>query len=312
MPGPCVAVLDIGSNSIKILVAARANDGWIAPLFSKTIEARISAGISAAEPRLSEDGMQRGLAAIQDLLVAATPQAPSRVLLVATSAVRDAANGPEFRERVRAATGCEIRILTGEEEANGIGRGLTCDPALADLQNFYVFDLGGGSLECLAFKARQVQQAISLQLGAVRLTERFAKDTTTPFSAKSATRVMAHTRTEIAVSGFRFDLVDPTAVITGGTVSTVRSILGARSGQKAEQTSPRISIAQLRDILETVGAMPLDQRKQVPGLPPERADIFPTALATIIAVAETGNLTGFRHSFYNLRYGLAAELLASL
>jgi exopolyphosphatase/guanosine-5'-triphosphate,3'-diphosphate pyrophosphatase len=312
MPGPSVAVLDIGSNSIKILVAARSNDGWIDSLLSKTVEARISAGISAAEPRLGEEGMTRGIAAIQELLAAATPFSPVRMRMVATSAVRDASNGAEFRARVRAATGLEIQILTGEEEANGIGRGLTCDPALADLQNFYVFDLGGGSLECLSFKARQVQQAISLQLGAVRLTERFAKDTTAPFSAKSATRVMAHTRTEIALSGFRFDLVDAAAVITGGTVSTVRSIIGARTGQKAEQTSPRISLAQLRDMLDTFGAMPLEDRKKVPGLPAARADIFPTALATIIAVAETGNLTGFRHSFYNLRYGLAADLLASL
>ncbi len=312
MPGPSVAVLDIGSNSIKILVAARSDDGWIASLFSHTIEARISAGISEAEPRLTEESMARGLAAIQELLAAATPYSPVRVMLVATSAVRDAANGAEFRERVRQATGFEIRILTGEEEANGIGRGLTCDPALADLQNFYVFDLGGGSLECLSFNARRVQQAISLQLGAVRLTERFAKDTATPFSAKSSTRVMAHTRTEMAVSGFRFDLVDPTAVVTGGTVSTVRSIVGARTGQKAEQTSPRISVGQLREMLETFGAMPLEQRKLVPGLPAARADIFPTALATVIAIAEVGNISGFRHSFYNLRYGLAAELLGSL
>jgi exopolyphosphatase/guanosine-5'-triphosphate,3'-diphosphate pyrophosphatase len=256
--------------------------------------------------------MARGLAAVQDLLAAAASYSPVSATLVATSAVRDAANGAEFRERVRQATGFEIRILTGAEEANGIGRGLTCDPALADLQNFYVFDLGGGSLECLSFSARQVQQAISLPLGCVRLTERFAKDTSTPFSAKSATRVMGHTRAEMAASGFRFDLTDAGAVVTGGTAYTVRAILGARSGQNAEQTSPRISIAQLRELLETIGSLPLEPRKQIPGLPAARADIFPTALATIIAVAEVGNLSGFRHSFYNLRYGLAAELLSSL
>ncbi len=64
---------------------------------------------------------------------------------------------PGIRERVRAATGHNIRILTGDEEANLIGRGLTCDPALTTLRDFYVFDLGGGSLECLAPRDRQVQ-----------------------------------------------------------------------------------------------------------------------------------------------------------
>src|SRR5262245_15760732 len=129
-----VAVIDIGSNSIKILVARRAADGRIEPLKIRTIDARISAGISQANPRLSEDGMARGLAAIQELLAEAAPFQPARITLVATSAVRDAANGPAFREQVRAVTGQTIRILSGDEEANLIGRGLTADPALAGLR----------------------------------------------------------------------------------------------------------------------------------------------------------------------------------
>jgi exopolyphosphatase/guanosine-5'-triphosphate,3'-diphosphate pyrophosphatase len=169
---PSVAIIDIGSNSIKVLVAARDAAGIVQALKSQTVEARISAGISQAEPRLSEDGMARGLAAIQDLLATAAPFSPAKTILVATSAVRDAVNGPDFRARVQAATGHEIRILTGDEEANGIGRGLTSDPALVDLQDFYVFDLGGGSLECLLFRERAITQAVSLQLGCVRLTER--------------------------------------------------------------------------------------------------------------------------------------------
>ncbi len=143
---PAVAVIDIGSNSIKVLVAARNETGVVTALKSKTIDARISAGISKAKPELSEEGMARGLAAIQELLTDAAPFSPVRTVLVATSAVRDAGNGDHFRARVRAATGHDIRILTGDEEANLIGRGLTCDPALADLKDFYVFDLGGGSL----------------------------------------------------------------------------------------------------------------------------------------------------------------------
>lgn len=308
MPSQSVAVLDIGSNSIKVLVAARAPDGGLEIILHKSLDARISAGISAAEPRLSEEGMTRGVAAVQELLALAAPHAPARTQLVATSAVRDAANGAEFCERVRAATGHEIRILTGREEANGIGRGLTADPALSDLRDFYVFDLGGGSLECLEFRDRQIQQELSLQLGCVRLTEKFVRDPNAPFSNDSRALITAHVAATLRASSFRLGATRA-AVGTGGTVATVRAILGARQGLEAEQTEARVTTAELVTLLDFLAPMPLEERKRVEGLPPARADVFPTALATIIALADVGGLTEFHHSFYNLRYGLAAELL---
>jgi exopolyphosphatase / guanosine-5'-triphosphate,3'-diphosphate pyrophosphatase len=310
MPSP-VAVIDIGSNSIKVLVARRAADGRIEALKIRTVDARISAGISRTNPTLTDEGMARGLAAIQSLLLDAAPFQPGRITLVATSAVRDAANGALFREQVRAATGHAIRILTGEEEANLIGRGLTVDPALAALRDFYVFDLGGGSLECLAFRERRIEQAVSLQLGCVRLTEKFVIDPSAPFTDLARLAIEGHTRATLAAAGFRFSLPhSAVAVGTGGTVTTVRAIYGARLGKSAEQTDATVSTAQLRELLGVLGAMPLAARQEIPGLPAARADVFPTALATLLAVADAGAFTGFRNSFYNLRYGLAAELLA--
>ena len=308
-----VAVIDIGSNSIKILVATRNADGSVQAQKFRTIDARISTGISHAAPRLSDEGMTHGLDAIRALLADAAPFAPARTVLVATSAVRDASNGPEFRERVRAATGQSIRILSGGEEASLIGRGLTCDPALAALRNFYVFDLGGGSLECLAFLDRQVTQAVSLQLGCVRLTEKYVPDPAAPFTAELAQRIAAHCAETLAGSGFAFNLPPgTTAVGTGGTVTTARAILAAQRGVSLEATPPDVVVSALRTQLREIGALPLDARRQVPGLPSARADVFPTALATLIAVADRGRFTSFRHSLFNLRFGLAAEALAAM
>jgi exopolyphosphatase / guanosine-5'-triphosphate,3'-diphosphate pyrophosphatase len=305
-----VAVIDIGSNSIKVLVALRSAAGDIVPLKIRTIDARISAGISKTNPRLSDEGMQRGLEAIRALLSDAEAFSPTRTILVATSAVRDAENGEEFRARVRAATGHDIRILSGDEEANLIGRGLTADPTLRDLQDFYVFDLGGGSLECLAFRARQIEQAASLQLGCVRLMERFVADPRQPLPMQSAKAIVAHTREELIRAGFRFALPPTaTAVGTGGTVTTTRAILGAREGKPFERTNATVTVAQMRELLAWLGALPLSDRKLVPGLPPGRADVFPTALATLVAVAALGGISAYRNSVYNLRYGLADEAL---
>ncbi|HEX3730495.1 MAG TPA: phosphatase [Opitutaceae bacterium] len=308
-PAP-VAIIDIGSNSIKLLVAGAGPEGRPVALRTKTLDARISAGISAERPALAEEGMTRGLAAVQDLLAEAASEQPRRIVLAATSAVRDAANGAEFRARVQAATGHAIRILTGDEEANLIGRGLACDPALAGLRDFYLFDLGGGSLECLAFRERRAVREVSLRLGCVRLTEKFVPDPAAPFPAAAGEAIARHTREAFAAASFAFSLPPGASVIgTGGTLTNVRATAGARQGLPLEATGTLLPVAELRAMLAWLGALPLAERRGVPGLPPARADVFPAALATLIAVAELGGFAAYRHSLYNLRWGLAAEEL---
>ena len=295
-----------------MLVATRDPAGRLQALLSRTVESRISAGIGKSEPRLTEDGMARGLAAIRELLAGAAPFAPARIVLVATSAVRDAVNGPDFRTRVKAATGHDIRILTGDEEANFIGRGLTCDPALAELRDFYVFDLGGGSLECLLFNDRRIKQALSLQLGCVRMTERFIKDPTAPLVVAETTALAVHVRDELKRSGFRFPVVAPAAVFTGGSMSTVRTLKGALHGLTLEETPAILGVDTLAHLLDELAPLTLEQRKAVPGMPAPRADILPAALVTMLAVADYAHVDRFHHSLHNLRWGIAAEALAAL
>lgn len=306
---PVVAVIDIGSNSIKVLVATRRDDGVVAALKSQTIDARISAGISQAEPRLSEDGMARGLSAIQELLAAAAPFSPTSTVLVATSAVRDAANGPAFRQHVLNATGHTIRILTGDEEANLIGLGLTCDPALTHLRDFYVFDLGGGSLECLAFRDRRIEQEASLRLGCVRMTEKFISDPQAPLRPDECTALALHVRDTLKQSGFRFNLPGSEAVFTGGTFTSVRAIKAALHGVSLEDTPAVVTTATIYDLLDEVCPLSLEDRKKIAGMPAARADVFPAALVTVATVAEFGLFERFHHSLYNLRWGLAAQAL---
>lgn len=309
-PPTTVAVLDIGSNSIKSLVATRVGTEGVEQIATETIEARISAGISHAEPQLSEAGMARGLDAIQTLLAGVAAHNPAQITLVATSAVRDARNGADFRARVRAATGHEIRILKGKEEADFIGRGLAADPALGGLRDFYVFDLGGGSLECLAFRERRIVQATSLQLGCVRLTEKFVADPALPLAASARDAIEAHVRATVAQSGFAFTLPAGAATVgTGGTVYTVRKILAARAGKTADETPPLVTVVELEGLLAYLAPLSLIERQAVPGMPAGRADVLPTALATLLSVARLGGLTVFQNSAYNLRFGIAAEAL---
>lgn len=306
-----VAIVDIGSNSIKVLVARRSASGAPEGLYAETIEARIGSGLGARRPRLGARAMSAGVAAVEELLRQAAPYSPGRTVLVATSAVRDAANGAEFRRRVRAATGHAVRLLSGREEADFIGRGLRCDPALSRLRNFYVFDLGGGSLECLSFSARRARQSVSLPLGCVRLTERFVDDPGLPFPAGAAEAIAGLVGESLDGAGFRFSLPAGTAAVgAGGTLTTVRAIRAARDGVVLGKTDPFVSVAELRRLLDHLGGLPLAGRRRIPGLPPARADVFPAALATLIAVARIGRLDGFRHSLFNLRWGMAAAALS--
>lgn len=305
-----VAVIDIGSNSIKVLVASASPDGRIVARKLRTIEARISRGLSANEPRLGAEGMRRGVEAVRELAAEAAGFGPERIIAVATSAVRDAANGAEFCARLHDAAGVDVRILGGEEEASLIGRGLLCDPQLAGEHDFYVFDLGGGSLECLSFRDRKLGQVASLPLGCVRLTEKFVADPSAPIGADALAAVQAHSRRTIAAAGFSLANA-ALAVGTGGTLTSVRAMVAAQTGAGLDSVDPLLTVAQLRSLLSQIAPLPIDARRKIAGLPPGRADVFPAALATLITLAEMGGFEAYRHSLYNLRWGVAAEALAT-
>ncbi|WP_404420710.1 Ppx/GppA phosphatase family protein [Nibricoccus sp. IMCC34717] len=306
---PSAAVVDIGSNTIKVLVVAQQEDGSLKPLHFQTLDARLGTGLGNSSG-LSEEGIQRGVDAVAALLAGAAEHAPAQVQLVATSAVRDAANGGDFTRRVAERTGHAVRILSGDEEARLIGRGLCCDPALRGVDDFYVFDLGGGSLECLAFRNRQMEQATSLLLGCVRLTEHFVQDPLAPIPPEALEAVRRHTRETLAAIGFRFNLPPhAVAVGTGGTLTATRTVTGARVGTELGAVDTWIPLDQLRELQHTSARLAIDDRRRIPGMPVSRADVLPVALATLVALAEYGGLSGFRHSLYSLRWGVAAELL---
>lgn len=311
MPKPeTVAVIDVGSNSIKLLVARTgAAEGCIESLFAETIETRISAGISRELPSLSEHAMQAGCDTISELLRLARGYHPQEIRIVATSAVRDAVNGMDFTSRVNDATGIEIEVLSGTEEATHIGRGLACDPQIAGVSRFIQMDLGGGSLELIRFNDGHIEQAISLQLGAVRLTERFIDNRDLPTSEAQGDNIQRHVQEALQQSGFIFAPTTDAFIVTGGAFTVTRAILAARDNQTIEQRSPVLLRSELSELKSELTALPLHERMATPHLPATRADIVPTALITIEAVLQLAKRQTVTHSFYNLRYGIAAKLL---
>jgi len=307
-----VAVIDIGSNSIKLLVAARdpSAAGRLTQVFQRTEETRIGTGITDNPPRLRDEAMARAVVSVGTLLADAAAHGAEAIRIVATSAVRDAVNRDTFITRLREATGHTLTVLTGAAEAEGIGRGIACDPALADTREFYLFDLGGGSLEMLEFRDGAVRQLTSLQLGCVRVTERCVPEPARAFTAGEIEGVRSHVRHVIRESDFRFALEPPVvAVATGGTATTFRAVEAAASGKSFASTSPILPVPALNALAARLATLTIDGRRTIPGVPAARADVFPAALLTLVELAGFARAAEFRHSFYNLRFGLAADML---
>lgn len=307
-----VAVIDIGSNSIKLLVAGPTESGEdIHTIFAETIETRISSGIGSELPRLSPKAMEAGIIAVSELIRLARIHQPLAIRIVATSAVRDALNGLEFAQQIEYKTGHTVDILDGSEEARLIGRGITTDPQLSTLKNFLQIDLGGGSLEIIHFQNHRIDKAISLQLGAVRLSERFITDFEAPLNEATTEAIQNHVRETLKKITISLQPNQP-IVATGGAVIITRAILAAQADIEIEERSPVITLSEIAQLRKQLAALYLHQRMAIPHLPAARADILPAALLTIETALQTADAKQLTHSFRNLRYGIAAELLQAV
>jgi len=306
-----VAVIDVGSNSIKLLVAKPgATLGSVETIFAETIETRISTGISQALPSLSESSMAAGCQTITELVRLAQSYHPEAIQIVATSAVRDATNSVQFIELVNDATGIEIQTLSGNEEATYIGKGLGCDPKISSTKSFIQMDIGGGSLELIHFNHGKIDNALSLQLGAVRLTEQFISDRDAAISTETEATIEGHVRKTLKKSGFSFESSTAPFIVTGGAFTVTRAVLAAQVDQTIEERSPVLRHKEITQLKSKLMQLPLHERMAVPHLPATRADIIPAALITIDTVLDCAARDTVTHSFYNLRYGIAAELLS--
>lgn len=304
-----VAVIDIGSNTIKLLVAERAEGGRVETLHRNTLETRIGQGIGAAKPSFTSAVIALASDAVARLVEEARSFEPVATRIVATSAARDASNGADLGTAVFAKTGFPLEILGGRREAELIGAAIRLDPRVT-APDFYVFDLGGGSLECLRFSNRRLEQVVSLPLGCVRLTEKLLTDPGLPFTAEDRKTVETEVEQILETAGFTFSLgTRALAIGTGGTLTTALNILAAREGRDLPEMPPYLSLDALRELLTSIGELPMEERLRIPRLSRGRADVFPTALSTFIRLAELCQQTGLHHSLMNLRYGLAAELL---
>ncbi len=297
-----VGVIDVGSNTIKLLIAEADKTLPAKKRAFKVEETRIGEGMTGHPPVIDAQAIERGAAAISRLVDAA--QDCKSICIVATSAVRDASNKQAFVNAVEKACGHELRILSGDEEAAFIGDALKCDPALSTLDSYSLLDLGGGSMECIQFSDHKLQRAQSLQLGSVRLASLLLTDRKIPLDHDNQNRIKDYVSQRWFVSKFPAGSnPSDVAVLTGGAAKHLAESLTGR------QLQDGLPIGEFKRIAHHLCSLPLRERVTKYGIPESRADIFPTAMVTLETSLNHLGCERLYFSDFNLRFGVAAKML---
>jgi len=262
------AAIDVGTNSVRLLVA-EVSTGQIQPVYRSQVITRLGEGV-AKSGRLSPAAVSRTIEVIDSFLREAHAQGAQEVFVIATQAVREAANREEILGPLRE-RGIEIQVLTGEEEAKfgflGATAGLPRPQGSSGL--VLVLDVGGGSTE-LAWGDEEVDGAVSIPVGAVRLTEEFL--TSDPPSPQEIAAARSYLLDALrAVPPLRPAI----AIGTGGTLTALSAFHHRIVPYDPERVhGSSLSREEVERLLRELAALPLEGRRKLPAIQPGRAEIL--------------------------------------
>ena len=305
-----LATIDLGTNTVRLLIAdiTRGGGGWQVVHADQRVT-RLGEGL-ARTGRLAEAAASRTAAAVTAYVTRAREAGAERIAIVATSAVRQAANGREFAARLEEATGHIVSVITGDEEA-----ALTLSGVLAGLGSLdraapaIVFDIGGGSTEYILARDGAAIMATSLRLGVVDLTERY------PFTGPVDWPRFAALQAEIAQrlivelpAGIR-SAATTSLIGTAGTATTLAALdLGLATYQPDRVQGHAVTRAGVEGQLARLGALTVEQRAALPCLEPGRADLIVVGIAIVLATMDLLSAPRMIVSDWGLREGLLVKL----
>ena len=303
-----VAVIDLGSNSWRLVVFSYGDDGWWKRTDELYEDVRIGAGMDASGA-LSDASISRGLEtlAIFEHFCRANGLTGDDVHVFATSAIRDATNRETFLSRVRETTGYEVEVLSELQEAH---YGYVAALNSSTLTDGVVLDIGGGSMQLTDVHDRAERTSLSARVGAVRMTERFLADgdPTRPARRKDMQRLREHVAAELLrnawVRGRGGRLVATGGAVRNLAAADQRATFGSVGGIDIGVQGYVFSAPALDAMVETLAALPVAERRMVPGIKPGRGDIILAAALTLQTVLEVGGFAGIEVTEMGLRDGI--------
>ena len=294
-----IGAIDIGTNSMRLLVAEYI-DGKLYNREKFVNTTRIGQGVDS-EGYISEEAIERNIKALKEFSDIANEKGCEYIYCIGTSALRDSKNGNEFINLAKAETNVEVDIISGEEESNlgfiGVLQGLD------DTNNILVLDIGGGSTEFILGDESGIKYAKSENVGALRMTEKFL-----------ATDPICENEFE-DMSNFIEETISDTINILkeknirqivgiGGTITSVSAINQELETYSMEKIhGSKVNEKELDNILQNLKKMTLNDKKNIKGLQPKRADIITAGVRILniimkklekenIIVSEYDNLEG--------------------
>jgi exopolyphosphatase/guanosine-5'-triphosphate,3'-diphosphate pyrophosphatase len=313
------AVIDIGSNSIRLAVAQRVGTSGYKVVYEQRAATRLAKELDKTG-HLDEGSVRKSVDAVQAMVLAAKGHGAQLVRAVATSAVREASDAWVFVDAVKAAAGVEVEIITGHEE----GRLAFVGAARAfDLHKgtHAVLDVGGGSSELVLVEHGKVKRIISWPIGAVRLTERFGGPAIAPTQGFAEMKKFLDKLLERGLR--RYDAPVRALVATGGTLSSLALMQLASEGHAAATTAQlthekqavqklvqglELSRRQVRDHLRHLREMSPAERARVPGLSRDRSEIIVAGALTVHRVLKRLDCKRLWVHCGSIRDGVLAEL----
>ncbi len=301
-----VAAIDIGTNSIRLL-KAEIIDGKLITGNKKLNMTRIGEGVNETG-RLSEAGMKRSVDALVAFEQEAKAWKAKHTFALATSAVRDSENKNEFLNRVEDACGLNVEVISGEQEAKIGFMGV-----LAGMDNveglILVIDVGGGSTELIVGDRSGILFAESVNVGAVRMTgKHISTDPVTPEESENVKNDIEYITKDVLKKLEKYNITK--AVGIGGTATTLGAMkLEMESYDRDRIQNSSVLYPEIKAMNEKMSELTIDERKDLKGLQPKRADIIYAGALVIEKVLKTLNIDEMFISDYDNLEGCLMEKL---
>jgi len=296
------ALIDIGSNTVKILIAKISNSDQRKILDQANLPCRLIPDLSQKNTKITGESLTRLIACINQFKKLIIKWQVDDVRMVGTEAFRRAENSDDVIQSILKETGLRIEILSGIEEAQAVAEGLLNDPNLSDWKSFIALDLGGGSLELLTCKDRKTVELKSLPLGAIALASRSGLDLAKPIPYATTLKLRKEVDQCLEEQAKVFHNTQLHLAGCGGTLVFLRQMIE----ESLQPLHPeQICFSDAEEIYNNIAALSLQERiLNFPKLPADRADIFPYGLLVLLATMQFLGKDLLIHSFYNLRHGL--------
>lgn len=305
------AFIDLGTNSIRLMLVRVHPDQSYEVLSQQKETARLGEG-EFIEGRLQPEAMDRAALICKKFVEMARAHEASELIAVATAAVREAENQAEFARRLQEEADIDLRIISGREEARLIYLGVVSGLNIGNAKSLFI-DIGGGSTEIIVGDQHNYDWLDTLKLGSIRLSNLFLLGEQGAISTARYEQMKTFAR-NAAIRAIQKSEQFPVRMAFGssGTVMNLAQIAALDKSQKKSGNREELSFARLKQTARMLCRLTLEERRRVPGINPERADIIVGGAAILETLMEAFQIRSLRVSERGLREGLLVEYLDRL